>query len=50
MAKGTKLSDVEKGEITALKKWENLKEIFWRPYDAVKPLSAITWKVQISMK
>ena len=45
MTKGTELSEFEKGEITALKK----REKFWRPYDALKPLSAITWKVQISI-
>ena len=50
MAKGTKLSEFEKDEVTALKKVGNLREKFQRPKDAVKPLSAITWKVQISVK
>ena len=45
MAKETKLSEFEKGEITDLK-----REIFQRPEDRLKPLSAITWKVQISME
>ena len=47
MAKGTKLSEFEKGEITVLKKNRKMSE---RNFDAVKPLSVITWKVQISME
>ena len=31
MAEGTKLSEFEKGEITALKESENLREKFQRP-------------------
>ena len=50
MAKGTKLSDFEKGEITTLKRVGKSLREKWRPKDAVKPLSAITWKVQISME
>ena len=41
MAKGSKLSEFEKGEITALKRVGKFQE-FRRPLDAVKPLSAIT--------
>ena len=41
MAKGTKLSEFEKGEITAQREISKV---------AVKLLSAITWKVQISME
>ena len=32
------------------KELENLREKFQRPKDAVKPLSAITWKVKISIE
>ena len=48
MAKGTELSEFEKGEITVLKRvGKSRREI---SKDAVKPLYAITWKVQISME
>ena len=48
MAKGTKLSEFEEGEITALKRvGKSQREIL---KDAVKLTSAIIWKVKISMK
>ena len=50
MDKGTKLSELEEGYITALKRVGNLRENFLRPQDAVKPLSAIIWKVQLNME
>ena len=49
MTKGTKLSEFEKDEITALKRVIKSGK-FQRPEDAVKALSAITWKVQIMEK
>ena len=48
MAKGSKLSEFEKGKITVLKRVGKSQK-FRRPSDTVKLLSAITWKVQISI-
>ena len=45
-----KLYEFEKVGLQLWKELENLREKFRRPYDAVKSLSAITWKVQISME
>ena len=51
MAKGTRISEFEKGEITAQKRvGKYQREIFESRMDAVKLLSAITWKVQISLE
>ena len=47
MAKGTKLFQFEKVRLQCWKESENLREKFQRPLDAVKSLSAITWKAQI---
>ena len=49
MTKGIKLSELEKSEITALKRVGKSQK-FRRPSNTVKSLSAITLKVQISME
>ena len=50
MAKETKLSEFKKGEIIALIiVWTSQREIS-KVLGLSKPLSAITWKVQISME
>ena len=48
MAKGTKLPEFEKGEITALKRVGNSQRKISK--GAVKRLSAISWKVQTNME
>ena len=50
MAKGTTLYEFEKGEITAQKRVEKSQREISKALDAIKPFSAITWKVQISME
>ena len=49
MAKGTKVSEFDKGEITALKRVGKSQK-FWRGLDTIKLLSAITWNVQINLE
>ena len=50
MAKVINYLNLRKPRLQFWKDLENLREIFWRPLEAVKPLFAITWKVQISME
>ena len=50
MAKGTKLSEFEEGEITVLKWVRKYQREILKALVTVKLLSAITWKVQISME
>ena len=50
MTKGTKLFEFEKGKITALKRVGKSQMKILKALGCSKPLSEITWKVQIRMK
>ena len=50
MAKGSKLSEFEKGKITALKRVGKSKREISKVLECSKAVITITWKVQISME